>query len=146
MIDHTYKTNGNYVIAPKFTEIDGKALAEAGEITFVLKKDGGNTPIPEPEDKVLSDTTTFRAKVVDETGKSVDGVEFEIIDKASLDAEPITVKSANGKIEHQINASTDIQKTYTVGMKENADWKCEDTHSFKTGGYYGFWKCNDHIN
>lgn len=135
---HTYKTNGNYVIAPKITEIDGKALAEAGEITFVLKKDGGNTPIPEPEDKVLSDTTTFRAKVVDETGKSVDGVEFEIIDKASLDAEPITVKSANGKIEHQINASTDIQKTYTVGMKENADWKCEDTHSFKTGGYYGF--------
>ena len=29
---------------------------------------------------------------------------LEIIDKASLDAEPITVKSANGKIEHQINA------------------------------------------
>lgn len=41
---HTYKTNGNYVIAPNITEVDGKALVEAGEITFVLTKDGGDAP------------------------------------------------------------------------------------------------------
>lgn len=136
--DHYFTASGSGWVGT-IDAIDGIPYISGIKLTYTLKKkSGGDTPAPEPGNKVLSDETTFRAKVVDETGKSVDGVEFEIIDKASLDAEPITVKSANGKIEHQINASTDIQKTYTVGMKENADWKCEDTHSFKTGGYYGF--------
>lgn len=136
--DHYFTASGSGWVGT-IDAIDGIPYISGIKLTYTLKKkSGGDTPAPEPGNKVLSDETTFRAKVIDEAGKSVDGVEFEIIDKASLDAEPITVKSANGKIEHQINASTDIQKTYTVGMKENADWKCADTHSFKTGGYYGF--------
>lgn len=132
---HIFVTDGDgRTTLPSIVSIDGKALAEVGEITFVLIKDGGVTP--KPDDKVLSDETTFRAKVVDGSGNPVNEIEFDVLDKTTSTSS--TIKSLDGKIEYKINASADIQKTYEIQMKENANWKCIDKHTFKTGGYYGF--------
>ena len=135
---HTYKTNGNYVIAPNITEVDGKALAEAGEITFVLTKDNGGTPTP--GEQILSDAKTFRAKVVDEDGNPVDGVEFDIVPNDTF-ATSYHVTSKNGIIEQKVNGG-DFTLTFTVKLAENqkdADgklWYCKETHTYKTNGNY----------
>ena len=130
---HTYKTNGNMITAPNIVAIDGKTIEEAGEIVFVLTKDNGDTP--SPVEKVLSDAKTFRAKVVDEDGIAVNGVKFDIGEEG---ANPKTVESKDGRIEYQIDASNDIQKTYTVKLSQNDTWKCADEHVLKTNGFYGF--------
>ena len=119
---------GSYTTGAKLEEINGKTLAEAGEIVFELVKAGGETPDPEPTDAVLSDASTFRAKVVDKDGKAVDGVTFTLSDGTEL-------VSKDGKIERAVGFY-EVYKEYTVTLKEGQGWTCGTTVTCYQGGSY----------
>ena len=71
------------------------------------------------EEKVLSDETTFRAKVVDENGAPVEGVKLVGKDE-SFGNEPEFTSNANGVAEYEIE-DNDITCIYTIRVSEDSD-------------------------
>lgn len=134
--EHYFTASGSGWVGTMDT-IDGNPYAEGTKLTYTLKKkSGGDTPTP--GEQILSDAKTFRAKVVDEDGNAVDGIEFEFTPDDEY-ADEYTEESANGVLEHKISAY-DYMLTYTVkladGQKDTdgKEWKCAETHTFKTDG------------
>ena len=136
--DHYFTASGSGWVGTMDT-IDGNPYAEGTKLTYTLKKkSGGDTPTP--GEQILSDAKTFRAKVVDENGSAVDGVEFDIVPNDTF-ATSYHVTSKNGIIEQKVNGG-DFTLTFTVKLAENqkdADgklWYCKETHTYKTNGNY----------
>lgn len=136
--EHYFTASGNGWVGTMDT-IDGNPYAEGTKLTYTLKKkSGGDTPTP--GEQILSDAKTFRAKVVDENGSAVDGVEFDIVPNDTF-ATSYHVTSKNGIIEQKVNGG-DFTLTFTVKLAENqkdADgklWYCKETHTYKTNGNY----------
>lgn len=136
--DHYFTASGSGWVGTMDT-IDGNPYAEGTKLTYTLKKkSGGDTPTP--GEQILSDAKTFRAKVVDEDGSAVDGVEFDIVPNDTF-ATSYHVTSKNGIIEQKVNGG-DFTLTFTVKLAENqkdADgklWYCKETHTYKTNGNY----------
>ena len=84
----------------------------------VAAGEGGTTPDPEePSDKVLCDETHFRAKVVDENGNALSGVEFAL-EKDWLLGYPAKVKTdADGVLEYKL-AGEDWGTIFDVAVSE----------------------------
>ena len=136
--DHYFTASGSGWVGTMDT-IDGNPYAEGTKLTYTLKKkSGGDTPTP--GEQILSDAKTFRAKVVDENGSAVDGVEFDIVPNDTF-ATSYHVTSKKGIIEQKVNGG-DFTLTFTVKLAENqkdADgklWYCKETHTYKTNGNY----------
>ena len=136
--EHYFTASGSGYVGTMDT-IDGNPYAEGTKLTYTLKKkSGGDTPTP--GEQILSDAKTFRAKVVDEDGSAVDGVEFDIVPNDTF-ATSYHVTSKNGIIEQKVNGG-DFTLTFTVKLAENqkdADgklWYCKETHTYKTNGNY----------
>lgn len=136
--EHYFTASGSGYVGTMDT-IDGNPYAEGTKLTYTLKKkSGGDTPTP--GEQILSDAKTFRAKVVDENGSAVDGVEFDIVPNDTF-ATSYHVTSKNGIIEQKVNGG-DFTLTFTVKLAENqkdADgklWYCKETHTYKTNGNY----------
>lgn len=136
--EHYFTASGSGWVGTMDT-IDGNPYAEGTKLTYTLKKkSGGDTPTP--GEQILSDAKTFRAKVVDEDGNPVDGVEFDIVPNDTF-ATSYHVTSKNGIIEQKVNGG-DFTLTFTVKLAENqkdADgklWYCKETHTYKTNGNY----------
>lgn len=136
--EHYFTASGSGWVGTMDT-IDGNPYAEGTKLTYTLKKkSGGDTPTP--GEQILSDAKTFRAKVVDENGSAVDGVEFDIVPNDTF-ATSYHVTSKNGIIEQKVNGG-DFTLTFTVKLAENqkdADgklWYCKETHTYKTNGNY----------
>lgn len=133
---HYFTAAGMYAMC-KIDTIDGKPYAEGTKLTYTLKKKSGGTT-PEPSNKVLTDTKTFRAKVVDENGNPVNGVEFDIVPNDPF-ADTYTAESKNGILEHEIN-NVDYSVTFTVSLADEQkdidgkEWSCAESHTFKTNG------------
>ena len=83
------------------------------------------------EEKVLSDETTFRAKVVDENGAPVEGVKFVGKDE-SFGNEPEFTSNANGVAEYEIE-DNDITCIYTIRVSEDSGWTSENKCTFEVG-------------
>ena len=96
-----------------------------GTVTVAAK---GSEPA---EDKVLSDATTFRAKVVDETGAPVEGVKLIGTDELSGN-EPEMTSDAKGIAEYEVDDS-DMACTYTVKVAEDSGWTSENNCTFYVG-------------
>lgn len=83
------------------------------------------------EEKVLSDETTFRAKVVDENGAPVEGVKLVGKDE-SFGNEPEFTSNANGVAEYEIE-DNDITCIYTIRVSEDSGWTSENRCTFEVG-------------
>ena len=83
------------------------------------------------EEKVLSDETTFRAKVVDENGAPVEGVKLVGKDE-SFGNEPEFTSNANGVAEYEIE-DNDITCIYTIRVSEDGGWTSENRCTFEVG-------------
>ena len=83
------------------------------------------------EEKVLSDETTFRAKVVDENGAPVEGVKLVGKDE-SFGNEPEFTSNANGVAEYEIEEN-DITCIYTIRVSEDSGWTSENKCTFEVG-------------
>ena len=135
--EHYFTVNNNTYIASIAT-VDGQPFMDGICLTYTLKVGEGNEP--EPVDKVMSDETTFRAKVVDEAGNLLDGIVFKAVpNDENATTYPITSKA--GVLEQKINAD-DFTLVFTVALEEGQSaqdgsiWTCEGTHSYKTDGNY----------
>lgn len=96
-----------------------------------LSASGGKVK-PEPSDKVLCDAKTFRAKVVDEKGNPVEGVNVNIfgVEDNTLD---YNIKSDKNGIASYTLTGVDFMMTFDVSVSD-ANWTSEDEHRFETDG------------
>lgn len=87
--EHTFKTDGSMIKAPTITHVDGKALADAGEIVFTLKKSGGDIPEPSEVRKDALQEQINIARLFD--GKSDDYTEetYNALQAAIVEAEKV---------------------------------------------------------
>lgn len=135
--EHYFTVNNNTYFASIKT-VNGEPYKEGIKLTYTLKTSGGDKP--EPSDKVLSDETTFRARVVDEEGMPLDGVEFKAVPDDEF-ADTYSMISKEGVIEQGING-WDFALLFTVRLKEDQDagdgkkWSCETVHMYRTDGNY----------
>ena len=83
------------------------------------------------EEKVLSDETTFRAKVVDEKGAPVEGVKLVGKDE-STGNEPEFTSNANGVAEYEIEEN-DLTCIYKISVSEDNGWTSENSCTFEVG-------------
>lgn len=135
--EHYFTVNNSGFLAVMAT-VDGRPFVEGTRLTYVLKTAGDIPQPPKPEDKVLSDETTFRAKVVDESGNPVNGVTF-VSTPNDPSADTYELVSENGVIEQKLQ-NIDYDLTFTVAIEAEQDagegktWTCSDEHTFKTDG------------
>lgn len=115
----TLSENSNYM--NKTSKTVKVAAASAG---------GGEQP--EPSDKVKCDAKTFRAKVVDEKGNPVEGVNVNIcgVEDNSLDYD---IKSDKNGIASYTLTGVDFMMPFDVSVSD-ANWTSEDEHGFETDG------------
>lgn len=97
----------------------------------VAASDGGGEQ-PEPSDKVKCDAKTFRAKVVDEKGNPVEGVNVNIygVEDDTLDYD---IKSDKNGIASYTLTGADYMMPFDVSVSDD-NWTSEDEHSFETDG------------
>ena len=83
-------------------------------------------------DKVLCDAKTFRAKVVDEKGNPVEGVNVNIfgVEDNTLD---YNIKSDKNGIASYTLTGVDFMMPFDVSVSD-ANWTSEDEHRFETDG------------
>lgn len=130
--EHEFETDGTPTKAPTIISVDGKDLAEADEVVFVVKKSGSSE-----EEKVLSDASTFRAKIVDEEGNPVEGVKLSIANELNYIFNKSTASNEKGVAEYTINPGMDYDLTFDVTIAENQGWASSQAHKFATDGYEG---------
>ena len=131
--EHEFETDGTPTKAPTIISVDGKDLAEADEVVFVVKKNGSSSE----EEKVLSDASTFRAKIVDEEGNPVEGVKLSVANELNYIFNKSTASNEKGVAEYTINPRMDNDLTYDVTVAENEGWASSQAHKFATDGYEG---------
>lgn len=78
--------------------------------------------------QVISDETTFRAKVVDEDGNLLDGIQFEMDYDDGLGKTPASTASSNGVFEYK--PSKYFDKNTTIIFSVVADQKASDTEKW----------------
>ena len=125
---HEFTTVGTPAIA-KISTVDGKDLAEADEVVFVVKKNGSSE-----EEKVLSDASTFRAKIVDEEGNPVEGVKLAVSDPMHIGGGQSTASNAKGVAEYKLVPYVDYELSFTVTVAEGQGWASDDSHVVATTG------------
>ena len=115
----TLSDNSNYMNKPSKTVKVAAASAGGGEQ-------------PEPSDKVKCDAKTFRAKVVDEKGNPVEGVNLNIygLEDDTLDYD---VKSDKNGIASYTLTGSDFMMRFDVSVSDD-NWTSEDEHGFETDG------------
>lgn len=115
----TLSENSNYM--NKKSQTVKVAAASAG---------GGEQP--EPSDKVKCDAKTFRAKVVDEKGNPVEGVNLNIygLEDDTLDYD---IKSDKNGIASYTLTGSDFMMRFDVSVSDD-NWTSEDEHGFETDG------------
>lgn len=131
--EHEFETDGTPTKAPTIISVDGKDLAEADEVVFVVKKNGSSSE----EEKVLSDASTFRAKIVDEEGNPVEGVKLSVANELNYIFNKSTASNEKGVAEYTINPGMDYNLTFDVTVAENQGWASSQAHKFATDGYEG---------
>ena len=131
--EHEFETDGTPTKAPTIISVDGKDLAEADEVVFVVKKNGSSSE----EEKVLSDASTFRAKIVDEEGNPVEGVKLSVANELNYIFNKSTASNEKGVAEYTINPGMDYDLTFDVTVAENQGWASSQAHKFATDGYAG---------
>lgn len=117
--EHEFETDGTPTKAPTIISVDGKDLAEADEVVFVVKKNGSSSE----EEKVLSDASTFRAKIVDEEGNPVEGVKLSVANELNYIFNKSTASNEKGVAEYTINPGMDYNLTFDVTVAENQGWE-----------------------
>ena len=124
-------TAGGTMFGPWFETIDGKPFQSGITLVYTLTEVG----VTPPEEEVLSDETTFRAKAVDEEGNPVEGVTFDLVPDDSLADSYEVTTNAEGILEHELTF-LDYALTFTVslGDEQSESWTCTETHKFKTDG------------
>lgn len=127
----TFEVGGTFT-KPVLKKVNDKDLAEADEVVFVVKKSGSSE-----DEKVLSDATTFRAKIVDEEGNPVEGVKLSIANELNYIFNKSTASNEKGVAEYTINPGMDYDLTFDVTVAENQGWASSQTHKFATDGYEG---------
>lgn len=130
--EHEFETDGSPTKAPTITTVNGKAVAEADEVVFTVKKNASSE-----EDKVLSDANTFRAKIVDEDGNPVEGVKLSVSNVFNYLFYNTTASNEKGVVEYTINPYSDYDLGFDVTVAENQGWTSEQSHIFSTDGYSG---------
>lgn len=131
--EHEFETDGTPTKAPTIISVDGKDLAEADEVVFVVKKNGSSSE----EEKVLSDASTFRAKIVDEEGNPVEGVKLSVANELNYIFNKSTASNEKGVAEYTINPGMDYDLTFDVTVAENQGWASSQAYKFATDGYEG---------
>lgn len=131
--EHEFETDGTPTKAPTIISVDGKDLAEADEVVFVVKKNGSSSE----EEKVLSDASTFRAKIVDEEGNPVEGVKLSVANELNYIFNKSTASNEKGVAEYTINPGMDYDLTFDVTVAENQGWASSQAHKFATDGDEG---------
>lgn len=126
---HEFTTVGTPAIA-KISTVDGKDLAEADEVVFVVKKNGSSSE----EEKVLSDASTFRAKIVDEEGNPVEGVKLAVSDPMHIGGGQSTASNAKGVAEYKLVPYVDYELSLTVTVADGQGWASDDSHVVATTG------------
>ena len=128
--EHEFKTDGTPTKAPTIISVDGKDLAEADEVVFVVKKSGSSSE----EEKVLSDASTFRAKIVDEDGKPVEGVKLAVSDPMNYGGGQSTASNAKGIAEYKLVPMVDYELSFTVTVAADQGWTSDESHVVATTG------------
>lgn len=98
----------------------------------VAAASAGGGEQPEPSDKVKCDAKTFRAKVVDEKGNPVEGVNVNIygLEDDTLDYD---IKSDKNGIASYTLTGSDFMMRFDVSVSDD-NWTSEDEHGFETDG------------
>ena len=135
---HYFEADGPSQWIVSMQTIDGQPYTEGIHLNYVLKEAGGDTPQPPvPGEKVLSDSKTFRAKVVDAEGNPVSGVIFTQtpdFDDVSL---PELTSNEKGILEYSLGAD-DYALEVMVALKagqstaDGSSWNCTEKHSYQT--------------
>lgn len=129
---HSFKTGVSQSF-PQITEIDGKPYQNGIKLVFNLKEEGQSGE----EEKVLSESKTFRAKVVDENDKPVEGVKFASVPNFD-DVAPVELLSNEKGIIEQRLRDGDYFLTFTVSLVPDQEagqgktWSCNEEHFFET--------------
>lgn len=115
-------------------QIGAKSTASAMMYKNTTVKVAAKSSAP-AEEKVLSDASTFRAKVVDENGEPVEGVKFDCQD--TLDGQNFyeLESDAKGVVEYEV-AGEDTYFTYEVTVNKESGYVCEDKCEFSVGGSF----------
>ena len=129
---HSFTVNGGSQWIPLIDTIDGKPYMPGMRLVYTLKAEQQEVP-------VLSDETTFRARVTDEEGNPVKGAEFDFTSDNTWGNSYEGVSGEDGVLELKLGI-WDYGQTYTVSLKDGQtsdtgeEWTCIETHSFKTEG------------
>ena len=124
---HEFETDGTMTKAPKIISVNGKDLADAEELVFVVSKKSSPA-----DEKVVCDSNNFRAKVVDAEENPIAGATFEV-KGPHINTHEI-ISDENGVIKYTLNEAEDYDQTITVTLKENEEWTTSDEHKFLTNG------------
>ena len=100
----------------KIVSVNGETLPTEEEIIFTVKSKETPEPDPEPGDKVLSDATTFRARVQDEAGNPLSDIKF-FFDGVEDACKYAISSDGNGILSYSPNAG-DYDVQFTVSIHE----------------------------
>ena len=100
----------------KIVSVNGETLPTEEEIIFTVKSKETPEPDPEPGDKVLSDATTFRARVQDEAGNPLSDIKF-FFDGVEDACKYAISSDGNGILSYSPNAG-DYDLQFTVSIHE----------------------------
>lgn len=132
---HSFKVYQESMWTFKISEINGQPYEDGVRLVYTLKEEGQSGG----EDEVLSDSTTFRAKVVDENGNPLEGIQF-ISEPDDSFADTYTLTSNSAGIIEQVLTGADFQLEFEVYLKEGQNsgngsvWSCEEKNIFTTDG------------
>ena len=122
---HTYSTNGSGVVAPKIIKIDGTPLAEAGEITFELKKSEGEIILP-PVNKKELEAQLLSAISYENTAEKYTAGSYGVFENALAEARRVygDMKATQEQVDAQVKALAEA----IAALEEkpaDVDYACE---------------------
>ena len=97
----------------EITEVNGEAYDGTKEYKIVLTEKGSES------EAVLSDNTTFRAKVVDKDGNPLSGVPF-IVQLYILDDEREITSDVNGILTYEVDSEAEYDEEFTVILNDSS--------------------------
>ncbi|MBM6971913.1 FIVAR domain-containing protein [Mordavella massiliensis] len=111
---HTFKTNGSVTQAAEIIEIDGKQLAEIGEIVFHLTKEGTDTP---SVDKSILEEKLNEAREFDNSDGKYTEESFQALETAIEEAQGVYDKEDAEQTE--IDQQVEKLQAAIEGLKES---------------------------
>lgn len=130
---HIFKVGGVNQWITSIEEINGQPYQDGIRLVFTLKEEGQSGE----GEEVLSDSKTFRAKVVDENDKPVKGVKFASVPNYE-DVDPVELLSNEKGIIEQTLRYEDYGLIFTVSLVPDQEagqgktWSCNEEHLFET--------------